>query len=318
MMSCLGCQNSSGFSAAHVEALRNLAKVTPELSVKHYLEESVRCFEVGAYNGAVVSAWCAVARYLRLVLEKMGFDLVQVYVDKKEDLKSLDGQPLYSLCDRMLDIEKSFEEASRLGERLHGFWLRRCDCAHPTDIFLEATKAFNLIHDSSWLVTRKAEKAYLRYTVVIECVDNKQFSLNPNRMRDLVNYVAESDHESLATVLLRKFLSSNEEFASEESDVAIDDRILVAWEAVGGKLGEASRRRLMEKLADGLEVSKRQIDVVQLSRLVFWPEVDPSSCIWQYFDDWLEDDSITRGVVTRLRQYAPLGYRQRAEAWPNL
>lgn len=308
-------QDNDELAEARIEALANLAKRVSDSRVVRYLEESIQCFRVGAYNGAVVSAWCAVARYLRLVLERIGRDIVKTYVDK--DIDSLDGQPLYNLCDKVLDLEKSFGESKWFRGSLHNFWQNRCNCAHPTDVFLDEETSFNLVNDNIWLIGRSTETVYLKYTVVLECVDNKQFSLNPTRARSLVDCVARSDHESLATALLRKFLSPTEEPDSQESDVGIDERILVVWEAVGEKLEEASRRRLMQKLADGLEVSKRQFDVVLLSRLIFWADVEPESRIWQYFDDWLEDDSITRGVVVKLQQYAPSPYRERAKAWPN-
>ena len=303
--------------------LQDLAQRVPEPQVRRYLEESIRCFNAGFYNAAVVNAWCAVARYLLLVVRGGGYDLVKQYVDDKSDDKSmdlerLDGKRLYALCDKILDVQKSFMQNDRLGTLLHDFWLKRCNCAHPTDTFLdEDDQVGELIASVDWIVTRSVSQSHLKYPIVLECIDNKAFALNASRAHELVKWVADdSDRESLAIALLRKFLSSPD--AEEEFDVAMDERIVTVWEALGNELGESSKRRLMEKLADGIETSKRQFDVVYVSRLVFWPEAKDYSPIWDFFDSLLNDDSMTRGIVARLREYAPSPYLQRAKAWPNL
>lgn len=313
-----------------VQRLRELAQTAPERQVQRYLEESTCCFAAGAYSAAIVVGWCAVARYLRMVIEALGFDVARRYYRDEEklqkpipELAEWDGRPLYTTSDRMNLFP------NRLDLMLKDFWTKRCRYAHPHGEFATTPEeVLRFLTDAEWLLTRTvAQERLQRLSVVLECAEDPLFDLDEDRARRLIQWVREDQRESLATVVLSKFLSADRSIAYE--------KLMALWEALKLCLSDASRIRLMEKLAEGLsdyrsrveheDPNKRPppmdtaLDVVQMAQLVFWNEAHDQTAIWGYFDERLTDDLMNRRIAAQLKQYAPSPYRERAEAaWPNV
>jgi len=327
----MGCLEGDRPPEEQIQQLRQLVENAPEPSVRPYLEESACAFAIGAYSAAIVAGWCAVARYLRLLVDVMGEDVGRRYYRDEKNGKTVelipkleewDGRPLLKVCDRMQVLPKgSFRE-------LHLFWKQRCDYAHPSDNFAGSKQAFELMIGVQWLLIRSIDQEWFQdHVVLIECAEDKQFSLDQRRARELVGRLCENQCEPLARWVLRKRLSLDRKVSN--------GRLLALWEALKPRLSEDSCSRLMKEILDPLladflafkedqpeeqpPVVDEVIDVVQMAQFVFWNEVCDLMHIWEYFAQRLKDDLMNRRVAAQLKRYAPSPYRERVEAiWPNV
>jgi hypothetical protein len=327
------CYEGRPPSEEQIQKLWELAYAS-EPAIHPYLKECACCFAAGAYSAAIVAAWCAIARYLRLVVEAVGLEVAQLYYYEQgkgqarqpfSELIQRSDKPFYIAYKRMRLYEENLVENVK---KLDDLYKKRCQYAHPTGEKATLDEAFEYVLDAEWLLTRRVDQERFQdISVVLQYAEKAQINeWSAERARVLVLRVRKEQRESLAVEVLSSALS-------EDRAIPLD-RLLVLWDALKPLLSEASRSRLMEKLAallsdylylDQLEVGKRPppidevIDVADLAQLVFWPEAHHQEPIWDYFDQRLDDPNLTRGIAAQLKRYAPSPYRERVgKAWPNV
>jgi len=314
----MGCLEGDRPPKEQIQQLHRLVETVSEPSVGLYLEEGVCAFEAGAYSVAVVAGWCAVACYLRHMVEVIGYDVGCRYYkeDQNQDkpvpsLENWDGRPLLVACNRM----QVFSE--NLLEKLYPFWKERCQCAHPSGEFASSEKAFDLITGAQWLLMRSIAQEQLQNpAVVYACAENKDFELEQARATRLVEHLCGKKHESLARWVLEKRLSPDCKVDSE--------KLLALWEALKTWLSQESRRRLMNEtlipLIETFEAYDPEkwlpsidevIDVAEMAKFVFWEDVGNQSVIWQYFVSRRID--LSDRIKNHIRQHAPSLYRQKID-----
>lgn len=317
----MGCLEGDKPSKEHIKRYRQFVDAVREPAVRQYVEESTCAFEAGAYNAAIIAGWCAVACYLRKLVEAIGYEVGRRYYkwnDEEEyterqkrivpGLERWDGRPLLVVCDRLRVFSKN------LLADLHPFWEVRCQCAHPGGDFECSETAFNLMNGALWLLTRSINKErFQRESVVYECAEDRGFSLGPGQANRLIGRLCKNQYESVARWVLEKALSP-------ERNVNIE-RLLALWEALKHRLSFESRQRIMgEKLAPLIEAYKVQeiysrllaideiIDVSIMAKLVFWEDIGDSYVIWDFFASRRFD--LSERIKQQIRQFAPSPYRE--------
>lgn len=278
-----------------------------EPAVQHYLKECVCCFAAGAYSAAIVAAWCAIALYLRLVVEAVGLEVARVHY-RDEEKKA--GQPFMKLIElsdtpfrviykRMELVEYQFTSNMK---RLDDLYKQRCQYAHPTGEKAKQQEAFDYVIEASWLLTRRVDQErFQNSAVVMKCAEDKELRLNQDDADRLVSRLRADQSETLAVSLLKSLLSTEQDLDQE--------RALTLWDALKSRLSEDSRIRLMKMLADGLSFLQidQVIDAYYVARnLVFWPEAKEQPEIWQYLV--ARRNEIPERYKAFVRRHAPPPY----------
>jgi hypothetical protein len=306
------CHEGTPPPEEQIQQLWELAQQA-EPAVQPYLKECACCFAAGAYSAAIVTAWCAIARYLRLVVEAVGVEVARLYYKQEEsearqpfsELTRRSDKPFYITYRRMRLFEDRFTDNVN---RIDNLYTKRCQYAHPTGKKAGLQEAVDYVAEAKWLLTRRLEQErFQNISVVMECA-KKDSGLNlssEEKTRQLVFRVREDQRESLAFALLRSLVSEQRDIVSESA--------LALWDEVKPLLQEDSRRRLMDELAFGL--SRREIDrsvhvMVVAEHLVFW-EAATQPAIWEYFV--VRRGDLSERVKRSIRQHAPSPYREQMD-----
>jgi hypothetical protein len=200
------CHEGTPPPEEQIQQLWELAQQA-EPAVQPYLKECACCFAAGAYSAAIVAAWCAIAQYLRLVVEAVGLDVAQLFYREEDkagqpflELIKRGDKPLYIAYQRMRLLEDQFTGNVK---GLDGLYAKRCQYAHPTGEKAKGPQeAFEYVTEARWLVTRRVEQERFQdISVLIRCAADGGFNLTTEKARELVLRVREDQRETLASPL---------------------------------------------------------------------------------------------------------------------
>lgn len=263
------CRERIKHEASDVKWLHDLV-LSVDPAVRAYFDEAFCCFMVGAYRASIVSSWCGVAEYLRLVLRSVGRDVYElnyVHEDADKDAESeqkdlgkgrphgkpppprwedWDGRSLYLTC-RKLTIFAQEEDFGGLRE----LYEKRNKCAHPSGVEPAASEVMRLLGRVHWLLRRRVEDERFRVDGVV--LDAMQRVKTPSfeRAGQLCGKLARDQVENFAHNALRSLLTP-ERFDRDDREVSTE-RAVIIWRAVTARVESAGRERLMTKLAETLQ-----------------------------------------------------------------
>jgi hypothetical protein len=143
-----------------VSLLSRLARSVEDQTVREYVEEAIRCLEIGARRAAVVFLWSGVVHEIRERVWSEGKASIQEHLQKrnprtkfrrKDDFAYVKDSLLIELTGDLGIFEKS--ERKRLGEALD----LRNDCGHPVKYRPGEKKVSSFIEDLLQVVFGAAE-----------------------------------------------------------------------------------------------------------------------------------------------------------------
>ncbi|MBM4428804.1 MAG: hypothetical protein FJ026_00465 [Chloroflexi bacterium] len=312
----MGCLEGDRPAEEQVQQLRCLVESAPEPVLRPYLEECACAFAGGAYAVATVAGWCAVARYLRLIVDTVGHDIAECfYRDEMEKasqsflhLIQHSDQPFYVVCKRMRFFEDKTSEDRAKVDAIKDFYDTRNRYAHPNDESISANAVLDAINTVKWLLHRQvSQERFQTVQVVFVCARDHKFSWNEQKAEELVRWVCEDQQGTLANTVLDNLFATPDN-QDIESGKAID-----LWNAVKPLLRNDVRCGLMENLAGKLSSSlSDKMDVMNVARhLIFWDQAKEHSAIWRYL--LARRGDLSRRIEDRIRQYAPSPYREQID-----
>lgn len=319
--------------------IQQLCALVPqaEPEVQPYLRECVRSFAAGAYGVAIVACWCAIARYLRLVVESIGVEMGQLlYKDEEsrkqpfQELIKRGDKPLLVVYQRMKLVEDHLE---RKAKGLDDLYAIRCDYAYPTGREATCQEAFDYVTQARWLLTRKVERErFQEIGGVLQYAKAQHVRVIRDRAQDLIFRVADNKLESLA-------ISIQSELLAESPSIPYESAVAL-WKEAGSRISQDVRRRLMIRLAKVLspprmsqtgqvsteqdvardlvsweeEVSQKVlVSAEDVGRdLVFWEDVPvDAEAIWKYLVD--RRIELNERVKSLIRSHAPAPYNEQID-----
>lgn len=300
------------------EAVKSLCRLfrQAEPEIQPYLKECFLCFVAGAYGAAIVACWCAIARYLRLVMDAVGAEMAAFYYTGEETknqsfqeaIKRSD-KPLYVAYDHMKLVDDHLRDNAK---KLDELWKKRCQHAHPRDQKASCQEAFDYVIQASWLLTRRVQdERFQDIGIVLRYAEKSESRLSEEAAGKLVFRVRGERLESLANVLLSNLVSPQRDIPYEKA--------LVLWKSAVALLKPASREGLMKHLSQVLEStdvreSVRPADVAEY--LVLWENVnDKGQAIWEYLVEGRLD--LSERVKINIRGNAPTLYKEWIDKSPE-
>jgi len=286
--------------------------------VRQYMEESCRCFVVGAFNGAVVMMWNAAAYYLRQVVMTISVTFFQhnyralFNQNPPNDLWRIKDKELMDACVRAGILCDVADILNRLRNR-------RNECAHPSGIFVSADEAMELAESIGNIISRRVKDERL-----IESAILREFARIASELDG--ETVAQWVREDICTQLAHDLLTIFE----RDDGVTDVSGIIGLWRGLWNRVDGATRQRLWNRIEGIVQNTLSDVDNAlrtpeELVRLIVWPDPDtecpPRDSIGNLFVTWLEglarsgqfravDMELARG----LRQYLPPSLRERLQA----
>jgi len=296
--------------------------------VHRYLEDALRCFDTGVYNGAVVFAWSAVACYLRLVVEEVGIDLFKysyrdLYkINPTSDLWRINDKLFIQTC------EKMGLRGGVVG-RLDEFRLCRNECAHPhpTGIFKSADETLELVDGLSEVVSnRVADERLTGIDIVRDFIKNA----SEQDGAALAPWIQDDLCPQLAQKLLTAYLNPH--------DTENLSGIKALWHPLWNRLDDTQRQHLWNRLENAVKnVLSDDLDDVpmdersyvctpeELAYFIVWPSPDEDHNMRDrigemyvtWFDGLVQNDMFCGADLDLgrwLRQYLPTPLEEQLQA----
>jgi hypothetical protein len=135
---------------ADVTALRQLTRRIPDDTTREYIEEGLKCLEVGARRAAVVFLWTGAVAAIRETVWAHGVTPIEAALQshnpkakfkRKHDFSNVKDADLLQIAQDLAVYDKS--EKKRLAEALD----LRNDCGHPVKYRLGEKKVSSFIED---------------------------------------------------------------------------------------------------------------------------------------------------------------------------
>jgi hypothetical protein len=260
-----------------------------EPAVRPYLEEARRCVAAKAHNAALVMAWNALSRYLRLVVEAIS---VRLFIYNYKILRKGDNPPaelglvsdkwLIQICHRMGILrDVDFVEGLRK-------W--RNDCAHPNDLFASPEVAGRYVSGVYKYVSRQLASERLTQPPIIKEFIKQE--TNVHEGRSIAKWIQEDHCPNLAHSLLDIFLRGD--------DVEDVSGIVGLWQGLWDRIDDNQKSHLWVHLEnatrDALQHTEGGLRTPkELYDFIVWPSRDEEhqarDRIGRLYIEWL------RGLV---------------------
>jgi hypothetical protein len=288
-----------------------------ELLVRQYLEEARCCFAVEAYNGAVVMAWNAAARYLRQVVKAISVVLfvhnyrVLFGQDPPTELWRINDNMFIQTCQRMGVLNEVISGLDSLRNR-------RNDCAHPSGLFVSAEEAVELVESSRNLVSRRiADERLTNLAILREFVK----SAEERDSRDLARWIQDNLCPQLAHDLLTILLRDD-----EVQDASV---IISLWRGLWHRLKDDQREHLWNRLERAIPTILQDdgaalLTPEKLVQVIVWPPSDEiheaRDRVGRLYIEWFETlvqegefRALDMDLARELRQHLPEPLRGRLQ-----
>jgi hypothetical protein len=300
------------------QRFKAVANRAVEPLVRQYMEESCRCFVVGAFNGAVVMMWNAAACYLRQVVRTIGITFFQhnyrVLYDQNppDELLRINDGHFMEVCKRSGLLRDVVSALDRLRDR-------RNECAHPSGLFVSASEALELAESISNVISCRFEDVCLTDPAIL-----KEFARTTTEQdgETIAQWVQNDLCQQLAHDLLTIF--------ERDTDVKNASGIIGLWRGLWNRVDEVTQQRLWNRIERIVQNTLSDLDNAlrtpeELVRLIVWPdpnaEYPPRDRISELFITWLEGlarsgqfRSVDMDLARGLRQYLPPSLHERLQA----
>ncbi|MDZ7360746.1 MAG: hypothetical protein ONB46_08480 [candidate division KSB1 bacterium] len=250
----------------HIKAIFDSAQ---EKDVSDYLEQAMRCFDAKSYNAFILMVWCAIERYLRLVVEKMGtgfftFNYEKLYPERSvpNELWRIQNDDFLETCTRMTILQEIIDVARRYSKERNVF-------AHGSGVFASEELACRLAELAQPIIRRKTDDETIRDRKKIIEFAKEADDLEVSPL--ITRWIKSEERNQFAQDLLTIFLE--EEYAPPTGIIMLLQGV---WEFSNDLTKQVLWMRLnaeMDKVIQGQRIHRYPTEI---ERVIDWPERNAS------------------------------------------